>query len=137
MTPSRRGFLGLFTAGATVAPLIAGKVIESATARLIEEPKVEIIAPPQLEIPSAGALMDAFCNRRVVSMRVEFSDLATGESSVMVCKTVIVKVEQQMVDVTECGDITRRMLAGGSRATWSLEGVILGDPRLHYQKGRS
>src|SRR5215510_4263754 len=47
----RRGFLKLFGAGAMVAPVVAGMATNTgAMARLIEEPKVEIIPPPELVV---------------------------------------------------------------------------------------
>lgn len=54
---NRRDLLKFFGAGAVIAPVIGGVASATQHARLIEEPKVEIAAPPKFRPANPGDLL--------------------------------------------------------------------------------
>lgn len=119
---SRRGFLKMLGIGSTVAPIVNGLMVPGAHAKLIEEPRYEVIEAKK--IPAGDAAYEMCKLGKILHMQVTLTD-DDNRSVTFQGKTFITEFKRDVVDVTQYGDIYRRLIPGRLSVGWELRGQLV------------
>lgn len=130
---NRRDLLKLFGIGATVLPMVDGKALVEAPAKLITQPEVSILEPPKPLAYGAQALEGMFVACEPVTLQLRLiSDSGVVDFS---AKTFISKINMHMANVTTYGSIGRQIPVLEDPMEWEIRGHLVDDWQPDF-KGR-
>ena len=117
----RRELLKLFTAGASIVPIIGGSVVGAAESKLITSPRVELAGSPSLAANVVGIPGNLDVSEPVF-MRVTI-DSASGSRWELQGKTFLL---HQKLDIMDVGyPYAHDQVLVSSRLQWELKGEFL------------
>lgn len=122
---NRRGLLKLFGAGTTIAPLVAGKVVAPATARIITPPEVEIVEPKPVVAASEWSMLPDPNDKMICIYRT-----SDGHEAIFTADVVTTEVEVQWMEVRSVHHLWPEAIPKQKRLKWRLEGVCENNPEI-------
>ena len=128
MAFDRRELLKLFGIGSVVAPVIGGATMESARAKLIEVPHIEIQPPPA--ITGAESFMESFGSGNKMDVIIFLRDKKTGDVTRWENAAIITRASVNRIEITSPDSPYRQFMPG----IVDCEMVLSGSPVVTHSR---